>query len=170
MKQIISLLSVIVISAFLFTGCATQSSGPNVAAQHALIQMAAATGTQIAITPPTGKPEYTLYFVGASEALSTISTGTNEVSATTIEAALNAGGVTNPIVSLAIQNAITLGNALIQANAGTNQPAQLIAAKEVAGDVAIGIKQGLSLTAYSTLKPAVVPTPVAPVAPAAVVK
>lgn len=152
MKKILQLLSVMVLSAMLFVGCATAPSGQNANAEHAFIQMAAATGTQLALTPPTGKPEYALYFVGAEQALSTIATGTNQVSVTTIEAALNAAGVTNPIVAGAIQNAITLGDALISDNAGTNQVAQIEAAKAVAGDVAIGIKQGLALTGRQTLK------------------
>ena len=152
MKKILQLLSVMVLSAMLFVGCATAPSGQNGAAQHALIQMAAATGTQLALTPPTGKPEYALYFIGAEQALSTLATGTNSVSITTVEAALGASGVTNPIVAGAIVNAISLGDQLIVSNAGTNQVAQIESAKSVANDVAIGIKQGLTFAGYQTLK------------------
>lgn len=158
MKKIISMLSVVALAAFLFVGCATNSSpnnGYNQAAEEALITTAAATGTEIALTPPTGNPQYALYFVGAEQALGSISSGTNEVSVTTVEAALQQAGVTNAIVASAIENAITMGDELIQATAGTNQNAQVTAARLVAGDVSAGIKQGLTLTGRATLHKAV---------------
>jgi hypothetical protein len=153
MKKILSLLSVMALAAFLFVGCASTGGGNayNAAAEHALITTAAATGTELALTPPTGNPQYALYFVGAQQALSSISSGTNQVSITTVEAALKEAGVTNVIVASAIENAISMGDALIQASAGTNQNAQFVAAQQVAGDVAAGIQQGLTLSGRATL-------------------
>ena len=151
MKKLISLASVMALVAFLFVGCASAPSGQNAASEHALVTMAAATGTELALTPPTGKPEHALYFVGAQQALATIATGTNEVSITTVETALEAAGVTNAIVASAIENAITLGDSLIAANSGTNQAVQIQQARLVAGDVANGISQGLTLSGRNTL-------------------
>ena len=153
MKKLITLLSAVAMSALLLTGCASlgTNSTYNAAAERALITTAAATGTELALTPPTGNPQDALYFIGAEQALASLSSGTNQVTITTVEAALKEAGVTNVIVASAIENAITLGDSLIQANAGTNQPAQIVAAQQVAGDVAAGIQQGLTLVGRATL-------------------
>jgi len=149
MKKILTSLSVIALAGLLFVGCSTTNSINNNAAEQALITTAAATGTEITLQQD---PQYTLYFVGAEQALASIASGTNEVSVTTVESALDKAGVTNAIIATAIENAITLGDDFIKQSAGTNASAQFVAAQQVAGDVATGIQQGLALSGKATLK------------------
>lgn len=152
MKQALKLLSVLILSVTMFVGCATSPSANNSAALNAAITLAASTGTELALTPPNGKPANAIYFVGAEQALNTVSSGTNAVTVTTVEAALQAAGVTNAIIASSIEEAVSLGDALIVSNAGTNESEQVIEAQVVAGDIATGIQQGLSLAGVQTLK------------------
>lgn len=152
MKKIISLLSVVVLSAMLFIGC--QSTGNNSNQQQqvqvalAAVQLAATTGTELELQ---SNPQYAIYFLGAEQALQTFSSGTNAVTVTTVESALQAAGVTNVVVASSITEAITLGDQLIVAQAGTNTTSQLVIAQEVCGAAAAGIKDGLTATGRATL-------------------
>lgn len=136
-----------ILSLSLFVGCSTTNTVTPT--DQALITLAAATGTELAVQ---NNPTYTPYFLGAEQVLLSISTGTNTISATTVEAALATGGVTNVAVASAITEAIQLGDSYIVANAGTNTSLQVTELRLVCGDVGAGIQQGLALVSQTTLK------------------
>jgi len=148
MKKLIVSVSIVAMTAFAFVGCSTTSSSNN-ATELAAITLAASTGTELAIQ---SKPANAVYFVGAEQALQTLATGTNAVTISTIEVGLQSAGVTNIVIADSIANAIQLGDSLIAANTSTNTPAQLVAVQQVAGAVANGIQQGLTLSGLATLK------------------
>lgn len=149
MKKILSLVAVVGLSLTLLTGCVTNgNTSNNVAAEHALITLAASTGTEIDLQ---NRPQDAIYFVGAEQALGTLGTGTDQITASTVQSALNDAGVTNPIVASAITEAISLGNTFIVNSAGTNAPAALVATKAVCVDISTGIHQGLVLSGRATV-------------------
>ena len=106
-------------------------------------------GTELAIQK---NPSDAIYFVAAEGVLISVSSSTNAISVVTVEAALNAGGLTNPVVTIALEQALTLGDNYIQSKTGgTNVSAQVVAFKQVCGDIGNGIQEGLTLTAKATL-------------------
>ena len=148
MKKILSLFAIIALSVSCFIGCTT-TGGNNIPAENALITAAASTGTELALQ---SQPKDAIYFIGAAQALQTVSTGSNAVTVATVEAALQTAGVTNVVVASAIENAITIGDSFIQNAGGTNSSAQFATLQVVCGDIATGIQQGLALSGHTTLK------------------
>jgi hypothetical protein len=146
MKKLITTLSIATVSALILAGCANTPQTNT--AELAAITLAATTGTELDLQ---SRPQDTIYFVGAEQVLKTLSTGTDSVSISTIEVALQSAGVTNVIVASSISEAITLGDSLIGQNT-TNTSAQLIAFQQVDGAIATGISNGLSAMGKATLK------------------
>ena len=146
-----SIITTILALTLFFVGCSTNntSNNPVTPTDQALITLAAATGTELAVQ---NNPSYTPYFLGAEQVLLSISTGTNAISATTVEAALTSGGVTNVAVASAITEAIQLGDSYITSNtSGTNTSLQIVELRIVCGDVGAGIQQGLALAGKVTI-------------------
>lgn len=128
--------------------CSTTSTGPT-PTEDAVIQLAAATSVELTVQK---NPSYLVYFVGAEDVLASVATGTNAVTASTIELMLTLNGVTNPVVALALDQCLTLADGYIASKSGTNTTTSIVAIKQVAGDVATGIGEGLSLAGKATLK------------------
>jgi hypothetical protein len=70
--------------------CSTTSTGPT-PTEDAVIQLAAATSVELTVQK---NPSYLVYFVGAEDVLASVATGTNAVTASTIELMLTLNGVT----------------------------------------------------------------------------
>lgn len=148
MKKINMIAVLVTIIALLGNGCATNNNSNDAAIEQAAIISAASLGTQVYLQK---NPKSVAYFVGAEEVLNTIATGTNSVTLATVEAALAASGTTNvnPVVTVAITDALNLADAYIN-NSGTNNTStQLQSLKSVSGWIATGLGQGVQLSTVS---------------------
>jgi hypothetical protein len=131
----------LVASLFLGVGCAT---GPqiNPALEQAGITTAAAVGTQIAITPPTGNAANIPYFKAGESALNVLSGETNQLSIADITAALDKAIGNNQYANLIAPLVLNILNADLQ-NTGTNSVVQNQQLRDACGWIATGIGEGL---------------------------
>lgn len=141
MKKTIITTAVAICVAFALVGCSTTPTQQQVQTEQVLITSAAELGTQIDLSK---NPKDAPYFVVAEQVLNTISTSTNQVTVSSVEAALAASGNTNvdPLVTAAIVNGLNIADAFIQ-NSGTNGIVQSAALKSASGWIATGISEGL---------------------------
>jgi hypothetical protein len=142
MKKLLTGLTGVCLAALIIAGCSTTPA--NVQTEQQLITMAAQVGTALDLqNHPTDAP----YFIAAEVVLNGISGSTNQVNVASLTAALNAAGETNPIVTLAIVDALQLADTYIQ-QSGTNTTTL----QQAAGWVATGIGEGVQVSASGKLK------------------
>ena len=133
-KAIITTLASIALASLVFAGCSTTPANSPVTDQAIII--AAQLGTATVLTK---SPQDAPYFIAAETVLQGLAGSTNQVNVTSVKTALAAAGETNPIVTLAIVDALNLADAYIASNGSTNTSAF----QNAAGDVATGIAQGI---------------------------
>ena len=132
----------LIITAVLAVALVGCSSIP-IATEQSVVTQAAQLGTATALL---SDPQYLPDFVAGAQVLASISNSTNVVTVTSVEGALATGGVTNPIVSLAITDAINDADSFITSN---NNSVTVI--KEVCGWISTGIAQSTALQAGNRL-------------------
>ena len=144
MNNIIKTITSVVLALGLI-GCATtsQNSAEQAAVEQQLVTDAAQVGTALALQ---NNPKYSADFLAGEQVLDSIATGTNAVSAATVEQALSAAGENDQVVTLAITDALGLADTYI-ASEGTNAAT----VQAVCGWIGTGIGESLSLSAKGSL-------------------
>ena len=146
MKNITTLvLAGIIGSMLLMQGCQTNSVNTQAATQ---IAVTAASSIATAETLQSN-PQYRPDFVLGAQVLNSISTGTNLVTAASVQAALAAAGEKNALISTVVDACISVANAYL--TSATTPAAQSSELQQVCGWIGQGITEGLG-TSSTVLK------------------
>lgn len=156
MKNIVStlLVTAVIATAALVAGCSTASSGgssastttnapavnPTVTALEQTVITSAAQDATILVLNK--NPNYRADFEAGNAVLGLLATGTNQINAATVDAALQQVGETNQVVNMVILNGVTALNAYA-ASTGGSAPGQNKTITTGIGWINTGIAAGL---------------------------